>query len=324
MTKIIAEFCQNHNGNFELLKKMINDAAEAGATHAKIQSIESKNLTFRPEFENGLMLNSKTHAIKRPYQLEFDRLKALEINDEQSFKFIELCKKNNLIPMTTCFVRSDVNRLYDIGFRVIKVASYDCGSFPLLSELSNKFDEIILSTGASFDEEIIHASKILKKVDFTLLHCITIYPTPLNDMNLLRMNWLRKFSKKIGFSDHSLVERDGIIASKVALSQGAEVIERHFTVLDKDKSKDGPVSINKSMLKELVEFSKKDLNEKIEILNFDKIDLKSILGKSNRELTEIELLNRNYYRGRFASIRKSYEKNKQQMIYNWEETPLSL
>ena len=78
------------------------------------------------------------------------------------------------------------------------------------------------------------------------------------------------------------------------------------------------------MLKELVEFSKKDLNEKIEILNFDKIDLKSILGKSNRELTEIELLNRNYYRGRFASIRKSYEKNKQQMIYNWEETPLSL
>ena len=277
-----------------------------------------------PEFENGLILDSKTHAIKRPYQLEFDRLKALEINDEQSFKFIELCKKNNLIPMTTCFVRSDVNRLYDIGFRAIKVASYDCGSFPLLKELSNKFDEIILSTGASFDEEIIHASKILKKVDFTLLHCITIYPTPLNDMNLSRMNWLRKFSKKIGFSDHSLVERDGIIASKVALSQGAEVIERHFTVLDKDKSKDGPVSINKSMLKELVEFSKKDLNEKIEILNFEKIDLKSILGKSNRELTEIELLNRDYYRGRFASIRKSYEKNKQQMIYNWEETPLSL
>ena len=52
--------------------------------------------------------------------------------------------------------------------------NYDCGSFPLLKELSNKFDEIILSTGASFDEEIIHASKILK-VDFTLLHCITIY-----------------------------------------------------------------------------------------------------------------------------------------------------
>ena len=143
-------------------------------------------------------------------------------------------------------------------------------------------------------------------------------------MNLLRMNWLRKYSKKIGFSDHSLVERDGIIASKVALSQGAEVIERHFTVLDKDKSKDGPVSINKSLLKELVEFSKKDLNEKLEILKFDKVDLKSILGNSNRDLTDIELLNRNYYRGRFASIRKSYEKNKHQMIYNWEETPLSL
>ena len=100
MTKIIAEFCQNHNGNFELLKKMINDAAEAGATHAKIQSIESKNLTFRPEFENGLIINSKTHAIKRPYQLEFDRLKALEINDEQSFKFIELCKETGFFIKT--------------------------------------------------------------------------------------------------------------------------------------------------------------------------------------------------------------------------------
>lgn len=324
MTKIIAEFCQNHNGDFDLLEKMIDEAAEAGATHAKIQSIYSRNLTFRPEFENGLTVDSKVYSIKRPYLIEFERLKALEITDEQSIKFIELCKKNNLIPLTTCFVRSDVDRLYDLGFRVIKVASYDCGSFPLLKELSKKFDEIILSTGASFDEEIIHASNILKQVDFTFLHCVTIYPTPLNDINLLRMKWLNKFSKKVGFSDHTLVERDGIIGSKAALSQGAEVIERHFTILEKDKTKDGPVSINKPLLKELVEFSKKDINEQLEILKYERVDLKSILGKPNRELTEIELLNRNYYRGRFASIRKNYEKNKQQMIYNWEETPLSL
>ena len=95
------------------------------------------------------------------------------------------------------------------------------------------------------------------------MHCITIYPTPLNQLNLNRMNWLKKFTKNIGFSDHTLVEKYDIKASKIALAMGAKIIERHFTILEKDKTKDGPVSINEKQLAELVHFSKLKKSEQM-------------------------------------------------------------
>ncbi len=322
MISIIAEFCQNHNGDYKLLSQMVKTAAKCGATHAKIQSISPKNLTFRPEFEEGVIVDGTRMAIKRPFSNEFERLSKLELSDDECIKFINLCKENNLIPLTTCFVRSDVDKLYDLGFRTIKVASYDCASFPLLRELSEKFEEIFISTGATFDNEIEYAAKILQGCKFHFLHCITNYPTPLNEMNLNRINWLKKFTPNIGFSDHSLVERDGIIASKAALALGANVIERHFTILGPNETKDGPVSINSEQLNELVEFSKLSTNDQLKSLDYELKNWAIMKGSELRDLTREELLNRNYYRGRFASIRSQCPTNKNQMINNWEDTPL--
>ena len=83
MSIIIAEFCQNHNGDKEILSKMVNAASECGATHAKIQSISSKNLTFRPEFEEGIEIDGICKSIKRPYLNEYERLRKLELSDDE-------------------------------------------------------------------------------------------------------------------------------------------------------------------------------------------------------------------------------------------------
>ena len=91
MIKIIAEFCQNHNGDFDLLKKMIESAAASGATHGKMQTIYANTLSYRPQFENGLVSNGIVKSIKRPYKEEFDRLKGLEISEEETSEFIKIC-----------------------------------------------------------------------------------------------------------------------------------------------------------------------------------------------------------------------------------------
>ncbi len=320
--KIIAELCQNHNGDYKILSHMIEEAAKNGATHVKIQNIFTKNLTFRTQFENGLTLNDKIITIKRPFQTEYERLKKLELDYDVVSKFITRCKDFSVVPMTTCFARGDISDLINVGFEEIKIASYDCASFKLIKDLSNSFKCIYLSTGASYDEEIKLASKILNRaeVNFYLLHCVTKYPTKLYDFNLNKMIWLKKYSNNIGLSDHSHVKTDGIIASKIAIFLGANVIERHFTILDEQKTKDGPVSITPEMLREIIDFSKLSHSDQKLIIKKDLPDWESILlGNENRELSHEELLNRDYYRGRFATPRVKNKHHSSSMIFNWEE-----
>ena len=321
MVKIIAEFCQNHNGDFDLLKKMVEAAAIAGATHGKMQTIYADTVTYRPQFEEGLVQNGETKAIKRPYKEEVKRLADLEISEEETVNFIKICNENGLIPMTTCFVREHVNHLAELGFSSIKVASYDCASFPLLKELTRKFDEIVVSTGATYDDEVVHAAEILKDTNFSMLHCVTLYPTPLEQMHMARMEWLRTLAPSVGYSDHSLVSDTGLLASKAALALGADIVERHFTLLSEGDTRDGPVSINKMQLEELSNFTKLSLNDRLLKMDTDFPNWRVVIGQKNRVLTNEELLNRDYYRGRFASPRKESTSG-DRMIYNWEEVPL--
>ena len=321
MSKLIAEFCQNHNGNFDLLKRMISASSEAGATHGKMQTIFADTVAFRPQFEEGLIQDGVIKSIKRPFLDEYKRLKSLEISSENTEKFIQICKENQLIPMTTCFVREHLSHLADLGFNSIKVASYDCSSFPLLKELVGNFDEIIVSTGATFDDEVIHAAEILKDSNFSFLHCVTLYPTPLNQMHMARMDWLRNFTSSVGYSDHSLVSKTGLLASKAALTLGADIIERHFTILPHEETRDGPVSINQAQLEELADFAKLSSTDRLIKMDNDYPNWKIVLGDKERSLSDNELLNRDYYRGRFASSRIDSSFGNR-MIYNWEETPL--
>ena len=314
MPEIIAEFCQNHLGDREIMKRMIDQAVSAGADFAKIQTIHSEDLSHRQRFEEGVMKNGKVEVIKRPFQPEYERLKAIDIDLDTHRWFIDQCHQSGIKALTTAFTRGVVDELGRMEWDGIKVASYDCASFPLLRDLAEKFDRIFVSTGATYDHEIERAAGILKEKDLTLLHCVTIYPTPLDQLHLKRMGFLRKYSSKVGFSDHSLVARDGIKASLAALHLGADVIERHFTVLEEDKTKDGPVSINQKQLENIVRFAHLSPNEQRAIIEDQLPEFTITLGESHRGLSKEELLNRDYYRGRFVTkAADGTEKS------NWEE-----
>jgi N,N'-diacetyllegionaminate synthase len=131
---------------------------------------------------------------------------------------------------------------------------------------------------------------------------------------LSRVDYLKKLSPHAGFSDHTLVSRDGIKAAAAALYYGAEIIERHFTILGADQTKDGPVSISPNLLKELVglaHMNKEDLKKYIE----ERVpEFETMIGTCQRKLSAEELLNRDYYRGRFAT-----KTSDGKTIYNWEE-----
>ncbi len=321
MTQLIAEFCQNHNGDIDVLARMVEAAAKAGATHGKMQTILAETIAYRPQFEEGLVVDGVTKSIKRPYAPEYERLKGLELGQEDTLRFIQLCRDHGLVPMTTCFARNHARDLAAAGFPAIKVASYDCASFPMLRELAQLFDKIIVSTGATFDDEVEHAASILKGKDFAFLHCVTLYPTPLDQMHLARMEWLRSLAPRVGFSDHSLMARDGLVASKAALALGAEVIERHFTILGPTESRDGPVSITPAGMAELAEFARLPVEGRRARMNAEHPGWEVARGQKRRQLSDAELLNRDYYRGRFASPRAE-SRNGMRMIFNWEETPI--
>lgn len=308
MAKIIAEFCQNHKGDPSILKEMIWQAVKAGADYAKVQSYLADELTFRDKFEKENLDN-----LYRPYQKEYQRLKTADLVDENLFWFVKECKEANIEPLITIFTRQRIPALRNLGLTAVKVASYDCASFSLLEELKNDFKTFYISTGATFDNEVEKTAEIMKGLDFTFLHCITIYPTPLEELNLSRMDYLRRFTPKVGFSDHTLVERDGLKAAIAALSLGADVVERHFTVLPPEETKDGPVSLNPQQLSELVKFARLPKEEIKEYVKKNIPEYQKMLGVPNRPLTKKELLNRDYYRGRFAS------KVEGQVIYNWED-----
>ena len=97
---MIAELCQNHNGDVGIIKEMVAAAAEAGADYAKIQTIHSSQLTHRERFDYGLIEGGKTKVIRRPYDQEFKRLKTLDIDDE-AVNGLEACKDYKIKPMTT-------------------------------------------------------------------------------------------------------------------------------------------------------------------------------------------------------------------------------
>lgn len=318
MVKFIAEFCQNHKGDMAVLQEMIHQAAENGATYGKIQTIFADDLAFRPEFEEGKTIDGAVVTIKRPYKSEYERLKNLELSYEEQAWFVRECGKYGLKPLTTCFARGSIKEIMKLGMDTIKVASYDCGSFPLIRDLAVHFRHLIISTGATYDDECERTAAYLKGVgaDFSFLHCVTIYPTPLSAIHLNRMKYLQMLASEVGFSDHTLVSRDGIKASLAAIYCGANLIERHFTILKQGETKDGPVSIDPVRLRELVEFSNLSKEDQKKYLSENIPEFQMMLGMEKRELTDEEKLNRAYYRGRFATHRGD------RIIYNWEDVEL--
>jgi len=293
---------------------MIHEATDAGADYVKIQALRSREVAYRERFEEGITAPDGTvKAIKRPYAAEVERLSKLDLSLDDEAWFVTECLRAGVAPLTTAFTRTAAREIKDLGYEAVKVASYDCRSFPLLRELKKYWSKIFISTGATLDSEIEMAASILAGTDYEFLHCVTIYPTPMEQMHLRRMSYLRRFTPHVGFSDHSKPAQDNLWASKIALAMGADNVERHFTILGEGDTRDGPVSITPAMLKDLREFADRPRRERMEIVQKDYPNWEMSLGSSKRALSNAEMLNRDYYSGRVCSKVDGRD------IFNWED-----
>lgn len=275
--RIIAELCQNHNGNRKTLEEMIKAASES-CDIVKIQTILADSLTKREEYEDF-----------RPYQAEYERLKSLELSEEDEKFFIDKCREYGVEPMTTLFSKEQIDRFNRLGYKKLKISGYAMPMFNYGKDLKDvKFDELFFSNSSLTHSEMKRCVINLKQmgVKFTMLQCTCVYPTKMEKAMLQNIPFLKKelALNSIGYSDHSNPYEDGLLIPKLAIFTGIDVLERHFTILNKDETRDGKVSITPEMAKELKEFSRHiPFQQYIRLNEFD----------------EQQCFNHNFYRGRF-------------------------
>lgn len=204
--KIIAEIASCHNGDIGLAIKMIKTAAKCGVDIVKFQSWQSKNV--------------------RDDDPDKKRYKSLELSDEDHFILRNECKKNGVEFLTTCYDGKRIPFLKKLRLKKIKIASTDLKHCRFLKAIRDSFEEVIVSSGMSTKEEILKAKKILKPKKYTIMHCVSIYPCPLDKVNLKKLLWLKSVCESVGLSDHT----HGIEAGVFAMGMGVEYIEKHFTL----------------------------------------------------------------------------------------------
>ncbi|EDP6908438.1 N-acetylneuraminate synthase [Campylobacter upsaliensis] len=229
---IIAEAGVNHNGDINLAKKLIEQAAKAGADVVKFQTFKANSCV-------------SVSAKKAKYQLEttakeesqLEMIEKLELSYESHFELMKHCKKHGIAFLSTPFDLESVEFLRGLDLPYFKIPSGEITNLPYLKAVAKCKKRVLLSTGMANLGEIEAALTILRKNgtrNITLLHCNTEYPTPFEDVNLNALKTLKEaFKLEVGYSDHT----EGIVASLGAVALGAVVIEKHFTL---DKTMEGP------------------------------------------------------------------------------------
>jgi len=244
---IIAEAGVNHNGSVKKALKLVDIAKKSGADAVKFQSfIASEEISkLAPKAKYQMTTTN-------PNESQLDMIKKLELSVKEQKKIKSYCDNLKIEFISSPFGLTSINILKKLKIKTVKIPSPEINNLPYLLEISRKFSKIILSTGMSNIREINTAIKILKKnkkKDISILHCISSYPTKLEDLNLNVIHTLRKnFDNVIGFSDHSL----GIEGSLLAVAAGARIIEKHFTINKKLNGPDHKASLSPGELNELV------------------------------------------------------------------------
>ncbi len=248
---IIAEIGINHNGDMELAKKMILAAKKSGASAVKFQSWQTNKLTAKKslkEKNNKNDLGCDNEIFELFQKVEFKRDHHFEIN--------EFCKKNEIIFMSTVFDEEGLELLEEINVPAHKLASMDLNYIDLIKKVAKTQKPLIISTGMGTLGEIEKAYEACRsegneKVIF--LHCVSNYPPKIEDCNLLAMETIRNtFNVLVGYSDHTI----GIDVPLAAVSLGACLIEKHFTLDKKMPGPDQAVSADPEDLSQISEKSK--------------------------------------------------------------------
>ena len=246
---IIAEAGVNHNGSVNLAKKLIDIASISGADAVKFQTFKAENLvvknTQKADYQKQTTDSSES---------QFDMIKKLELDEDTHKELIAYCKEKDIMFLSTPFDHESINLLSDLGLKIFKIPSGEITNLPYLRHIGALDKKVVLSTGMSNLKEVGDALNILinagtSKDNITVLHANTMYPTPMEDVNLNAMLTIqRELDVAVGYSDHTL----GIEVDIAAVALGASIIEKHFTL---DQSMAGPdhaASLEPKELKSMV------------------------------------------------------------------------
>ena len=232
---IIAEAGVNHNGSIELAKKLIDIAVEAKVDAVKFQTFKASNLVSKNAQKADYQKNNMNDADDS----QFNMLKKLALDIDTHKELIAYCNSKNIMFLSTPFDHDSIELLNDLGLEIFKIPSGEITNLPYLRHIGKLNKKVILSTGMADIGEIEDALDVLisagtNKENITVLHANTMYPTPMEDVNLKAMVTIgNTFDIAFGYSDHTL----GIEVPTAAVAMGAICIEKHFTL---DCTMEGP------------------------------------------------------------------------------------
>lgn len=232
-TIVIAEIGENHLGDMDMARTMIEEAAGAGVDIVKFQSYRGMDVA--------------------PDDPERDWFTKVELSDEMHREMKDLAEKRGVRFMSSPFTVERARLLCEgLGLKEVKIASSEMLNFPLLDYVNRHADTVFISTGLADVMEVEQALAHLDRVnECHILHCCTQYPAADEQANLQAISVLRMAfpTYSIGYSDHTL----GIDAPVAAVALGARAVEKHFT-LDKElPGTDHVLSADPSELTEMVD-----------------------------------------------------------------------
>ena len=244
----VAEISGNHNGSIELAKQTILAAHEAGADAVKIQTYEPQTMTLDvdlPDFQvtEGIWKGHTLYELYEKAHTPFAWHKEL----------FDFAKDHGIYLFSTPFDETAVDLLESLDCPAYKIASFEMTDLPLIEYVAKTGKPMIISTGMATIEEIgeaVDSARAAGNKELTLLHCISAYPTELEETRLDNIRILREtFGVDVGFSDHTL----GSEAALLSINFGAAMIEKHFILSREDGGVDSKFSLNAEELEELTE-----------------------------------------------------------------------
>ncbi|MBW3589263.1 MAG: N-acetylneuraminate synthase family protein [Actinobacteria bacterium] len=243
---VIAEAGSNHNRDLDTSKRLIDEAADAGADAIKFQTYSGRTLysTKAPQFDYLSGISSK-----KPHEL----LEDISLPREWQSLLADHSRQAGIEFLSSPFDLQAVDELDALGVAVFKIASFEIVDLPFIEYVGSKARPVILSTGMATLAEIEEAMDAARQggaTEICLLQCASLYPAPASIMNLAAMDTLKTaFKVPVGLSDHSL----GTHIPVAAAARGAHIIEKHFTLDRSHPGPDHPFAIEPHQLKELVQ-----------------------------------------------------------------------
>jgi N-acetylneuraminate synthase/N,N'-diacetyllegionaminate synthase len=240
---IIAEIGINAQNNLTLAKRFIEVAAKSGADAVK----------FQTHIVDAEMVESEMRSIGAGDV--YDTVSGCEwtVNEHQELQ--SHANKHNVSFLSTPFSTEAVDILEEIDVPAIKIGSGEMNNRHLAEYAANTGKPLLVSTGMNTFEQIKTTCEFLNEVasEYALFYCVSAYPTAAEDFDFETISSLKEISNvPVGFSDHS----EGVEAAKVAIGNGAAIIEKHFTIDRRLPGPDQEVSIEPEQLTDLCDFSR--------------------------------------------------------------------